>query len=47
MIAQLQLSEGVDTDSEYKIFWFLSKPTRLNARVIQAADEMRNVLTRL
>ena len=46
-LTQLQLSEGVDTDQELQNLLVLEQAYAANARVIQAADEMLDVLTRL
>lgn len=46
-LTQLQLSEGVDTDQELQNLLVLEQAYAANARVIQAADEMLDILTRL
>lgn len=44
---QLSLSEGVDTDKELQNLLILEQAYAANARVIQAADDMIETLTRL
>jgi flagellar hook-associated protein 1 FlgK len=46
-LTQLSLSEGVDTDKELQNLLILEQAYAANARVIQAADEMIETLTRL
>jgi flagellar hook-associated protein 1 FlgK len=46
-LTQLQLSEGVDTDQELQNLLVLEQAYAANARVIQAADEMLDIITRL
>jgi len=46
-LTQLQLSEGVDTDQELQNLLVLEQAYAANARVIQAADEMLEIITRL
>jgi flagellar hook-associated protein 1 FlgK len=46
-LTQLQLSEGVDTDQELQNLLILEQAYAANARVIKAADEMLETLTRL
>ncbi len=46
-LTQLQLSDGVDTDQELQNLLILEQAYAANARVIQAADEMLETLTRL
>lgn len=46
-LTQLQLSDGVDTDQELQNLLILEQAYAANARVIQAADEMLQTLTRL
>lgn len=46
-LTELQLSEGVDTDKELQNLLLIERAYAANARVIQAADEMLDTLTRL
>ncbi|MEH6520697.1 flagellar hook-associated protein FlgK [Sulfitobacter sp.] len=46
-LTQLSLSEGVDSDKELQNLLILEQAYAANARVIQAADEMIETLTRL
>lgn len=46
-LTQLSLSEGVDTDKELQNLLILEQAYAANARVIQAADDMIETLTRL
>ena len=46
-LTQLQLSDGVDTDQELQNLLILEQAYAANARVIQAADEMLEIVTRL
>ncbi|MEP2919761.1 flagellar hook-associated protein FlgK [Sulfitobacter sp.] len=46
-LTQLQLSDGVDTDQELQNLLILEQAYAANARVIQAAEEMLDTLTRL
>lgn len=46
-LTQLQLADGVDTDQELQNLLILEQAYAANARVIQAADEMLQTLTRL
>lgn len=46
-LTQLQLSDGVDTDQELQNLLILEQAYAANARVIQAADEMLQIVTRL
>lgn len=46
-LTQLQLSDGVDTDQELQNLLILEQAYAANARVIQAADDMLETLTRL
>ena len=46
-LTDLQLSQGVDTDQELQNLLVLERAYAANARVIQAADEMLETMTRL
>jgi flagellar hook-associated protein 1 FlgK len=46
-LTQLQLSGGVDTDQELQNLLVLEQAYAANARVIQAAEEMLDIVTRL
>lgn len=46
-LTQLQLSDGVDTDQELQNLLILEQAYAANARVIQAADEMLQIVTRI
>lgn len=46
-LTQLQLSGGVDTDQELQNLLILEQAYAANARVIQAADDMLEIITRL
>lgn len=46
-LTALQLSEGVDTDQELQNLLVIERAYAANARVIQAADDMLETLTRL
>jgi len=46
-LTQLQLADGVDTDQELQNLLILEQAYAANARVIQAADDMIETLTRL
>jgi flagellar hook-associated protein 1 FlgK len=46
-LTQMQLSDGVDTDQELQNLLVLEQAYAANARVIKAADEMLELLTRL
>jgi flagellar hook-associated protein 1 FlgK len=46
-LTQMQLADGVDTDQELQNLLILEQAYAANARVIQAADEMLELITRL
>lgn len=46
-LTELQLAEGVDTDQELQNLLVLERAYAANARVIQAADEMLDIMVRL